>query len=89
MRAVLALDGIDRKKHSGVISEFRKLYIKTKIFSKDIANIATVLFDMRLDSDYRDFFTVSKQTVEEQLVNADYFIKETEKYLKKKILIFF
>ena len=33
MRAVLALDGIDRKKHSGVISDFRKLYIKTNIFS--------------------------------------------------------
>lgn len=25
MRAVLALDGIDRKHHSGVISEFRRL----------------------------------------------------------------
>ena len=39
MRAVLALDGYDSKKHSGVISEFRKLYIKTKIFSNDISNI--------------------------------------------------
>ena len=27
MRAVLAFDGIDRKKHSALISEFRKCYI--------------------------------------------------------------
>ena len=32
IRAVLALDGIDRKSHSGAISEFRRLYIKTGIF---------------------------------------------------------
>ena len=32
MRSVLAFDGIDTKHHSGVISEFRKLYIKTGIF---------------------------------------------------------
>ena len=31
MRAVLALDGIDMKRHSGVMSEFRRLYIKTGI----------------------------------------------------------
>ena len=28
MRAVLALDSFDSKKHSGIISEFRKNYIK-------------------------------------------------------------
>ena len=32
MRSVLAFAGIDTKHHSGVISEFRKLYIKTGIF---------------------------------------------------------
>jgi uncharacterized protein (UPF0332 family) len=32
MRAVQALDGFDSKKHSGVISAFRKDYIKTGIF---------------------------------------------------------
>lgn len=29
MRAVLALDGIDRKHHSAVIAEFRRLYIQS------------------------------------------------------------
>ena len=33
-RAILALDGEDRKRHSGVISYFQKHYIKTQIFEK-------------------------------------------------------
>ena len=33
MRAVLALDGFDSKKHSGIISEFRRRYVKTGMFS--------------------------------------------------------
>ena len=39
MRAVLALDGIDRKHHSGVISEFMRLYIKTSIFEKGVSDM--------------------------------------------------
>ena len=31
LRSVLALDSFDSKKHSGIISEFRKRYIKTNI----------------------------------------------------------
>ena len=34
MRAVLALDGEDFKKHSGVIQYFQKNYIKTGVFEK-------------------------------------------------------
>lgn len=29
MRSVLVLDGYDSKKHSGIISEFQRIYIKT------------------------------------------------------------
>ncbi len=84
MRAVLAFDGIDRKKHSSLISEFRKLYIKTKIFDENMSDIITKLFYMRINSDYEDFYVVSKEEVEQQLKNAKYFVKEIEKYLKIK-----
>ena len=36
MRAVLALDGFDSKKHSGVIAEFRRRYVKTGVFDPEI-----------------------------------------------------
>lgn len=39
MRAVLALDGVDFKKHSGVISYFREKYIKTGIFESTYSDI--------------------------------------------------
>ena len=37
MRAVLAYDGIDMRHHSGVISEFRKRYLKTEILDKELS----------------------------------------------------
>jgi uncharacterized protein (UPF0332 family) len=39
MRAVLAFDGFDSKKHSGIIAEFRKPYIKTGIFQEKLSTI--------------------------------------------------
>lgn len=84
MRAVLAFNKIDMKTHKGIISEFRKLYIKTNIFSKDISKIITDLFEIRTNSDYEDFYVISKKEVEQQLKNAKIFLKEVEKFLKTK-----
>ena len=39
MRAVLAFDEIDMKHHSGIISEFRRRYIKTEIFETRMSEI--------------------------------------------------
>ena len=84
MRAVLALDGIDRKKHSSVMAEFRRLYIKNKIFPEKMSEMITSLFEIRLNSDYMDFYILSKKDVVKQLNNAEYFINRVEKYLKGK-----
>ena len=84
IRAVLAFDGIDMKHHSGVISEFRKLYIKTNIFDIKLSQIISVLFDIRTESNYDDFFIISKSEVQEQIENAEYFLTEIEKFLLTK-----
>lgn len=84
MRAVLAFDGIDKKHHSGIISEFRRLYIKTEVFDSRLSQIISVLFDIRTDSDYDDFFVISKTEVEEQILNAEYFLKEIDTFLSTK-----
>lgn len=81
MRAVLALDGIDKRKHSGIISEFRRLYIKTGIFDEEMSQIISELFDVRSDSDYDDFFVISKEEVVEQVDNAKQFIDTVNTYL--------
>ena len=84
IRAVLAYDEIDMKKHSGIIAEFRRLYIKTGIFSSDLSKIISVLFDIRTESDYDDFFIISKEEVVEQVSNAQYFFDKITDYLKAK-----
>ena len=45
MRAVLALDGIDMRHHSGVIAEFRRLYIKTGVFPMELSAAISGLFN--------------------------------------------
>lgn len=81
MRAVLAYDGYDSKKHSGIIAEFRRLYIKTGIFESGMSDIIRSLFDLRTDSDYNDFFVASKADVAEQVGNAEYFVQQIKEYL--------
>lgn len=84
MRAVLALDGFDSKKHSGVIAQFRKEYLKTDILPRELSVFIDELVEIRQGSDYDDFYIVTKAEVEEQLNNAVRFVEEVEKYLSKK-----
>lgn len=58
MRAVLAFDEFDSKKHSGIISEFRKRYIKTGVFTAEISKIIDLQFSARSHSDYDDFYII-------------------------------
>lgn len=81
MRAVLAFDGIDMKHHSGIIAEFRRLYIKTGIFDVKLSEIISILFSIRQDSDYDDFFVISKAEVVAQLENARFFLSTIEGFL--------
>ena len=84
MRAVLALNEIDMRHHSGIISEFRKLYIKTGVFETRLSQIISVLFDTRTESDYDDFFVISKAEVVEQTENAEYFLQVIKAYLDQQ-----
>ena len=84
MRAVLAFDEIDMKHHSGIISEFRRLYIKTGVFETKLSEIISLLFDIRTESDYDDFFVISKEEVVEQIENAAYFLTVIRNHLHNR-----
>jgi len=85
MRALLALDEFDSKKHSGIIAAFRQRYIRTKIFPSNYSDIVGKAFDVRIDSDYQDFYLISKEKVTTQLENAKTFLAAVEEYLAPKI----
>lgn len=81
IRAVLALEGKDFAKHSGVISFFRQNYIKTGILDVSLSDIITDAFQVRTECDYNDYYIISKAEVEEQVQNAERFIKIISDYL--------
>ncbi len=83
-RAVLALDGLDFKKYSGVISNFQMRYIKTGIFDKQLSNIIKSAFSLRTESDYEDFYVIAKADVETQVKEADIFYHAISEYIHEK-----
>lgn len=85
MRAVLALNGIDRKHHSGIISEFRRLYVKTGVFDRNVSSIIATMSLMRHDSDYDDYIPIDKEDLDDMIPKVDKFITEVQAYLEPKI----
>lgn len=85
MKAVLALEEVDFKKHSGVIQYFQREYIKTGIFEKAYSDIIISASEIRNASDYDDFFLASKEETKEQIDNAELFCKAIEEYLNSTV----
>ncbi len=84
MRAVLALDGYDSKRHSGIIAEFRRRYLKTEQLPRDLSFTIDSLVEVRQGSDDDDFYLISKEEVAEQLAKAETFVAEVEAFLTKQ-----
>jgi uncharacterized protein (UPF0332 family) len=63
-RAALATKELDSRKHSGVISLFNQHFVKTGILPKEFRKIIVSAQDLRLSSDYNDFYVVSKKEAE-------------------------
>ena len=82
MSALLIHDGYRMKKHSGVISKFRELYIKTGIFDVSMSEQISDLFDLRIRCDYGSFYAATKADVEELIINAEAIIEAVEKRLR-------
>ena len=73
----------DAKKHSGVISEFHKSYIKTGKFEKRFSDVIRQSFTIRNRSDYEDFYVVAKEDVIQQMSNAKEFMAVATVYIDK------
>lgn len=85
VRALLSERNIDFKKHSAVISYFRREYIKTASFDVKFSNYIGEAFTARQYSDYADFFIASREEAEEQYQHAVEFVEAVKKYLEEAI----
>lgn len=85
LRAVLVFDNYDSGKHSGIIGEFRRRYIKSGIFPVEMSKVIGLAFTIRNSSDYDDMFIAGRDETEEQIANAEYVYKIVLEYINKKI----
>ena len=81
-RALLSERHVDFKKHSAVISYFRREYIKTGIFDVKFSDYIGNAFKARQYSDYVDFVIVSRAEAEEQYQHAVEFCESVKKFLE-------
>lgn len=81
IRAVLATEPIDFKKHKDVIAYFNKNYIKTEIFPRKIGKKIVDANRIREDSDYDDEFIVKEEDTKNQIDTAKELLKLVEEYI--------
>ena len=70
IRAILALEPIDFKKHKDVISYFNQHYIKPEIFPRELGHRISLANAVREDSDYLDSYMMDKNETREQIETA-------------------
>ena len=83
MRALLVFNNFVSSKHSGIIAEFRKLYIKEGLLPVEISKMIGAAFTIRNASDYDDMFIASKSDTKVQIENAEFVYSEIKKYADK------
>ncbi len=83
MKAVLALEPIDFKRHKDVQGYFNKNYIYTEIFPRKMGSKIARASNIREDSDYDDEFVVDSEKTKQQIETAKELIELAEKYINK------
>ena len=81
IKAVLALEPIDFKRHKDVLAYFNKNYINKEIFSRMMGRKIQNASAIREDSDYDDEFIVDADKTNEQLKTAEELIELVDKYI--------
>ncbi len=81
IKAVLALEEIDFKRHKDAVAYFNKTYVATEIFPKEMGKKLGRLKQERESSDYDDFYVASLTDATAQYKSAKLIIDEIEKYL--------
>ncbi len=84
IKAVLALEPIDFKRHKDVIAYFNKNYIYPETFPKNMGRKIVEASKIREDSDYDDEFIVDPEKTQEQINTAKKLIELVEKYIDEK-----
>ena len=83
VRALLAIDNRDFSRHAGVISYFQKEYIRTGKIDIKFSKYLSQAFQLRNNTDYADFFLVSRTDAGEQVKRAEEFYEMIYAYIDR------
>ncbi len=83
IKAVLALEPIDFKRHKDVIGYFNKNYVKNEIFPRKMETKIVQAQTIREDSDYDDEYVPNYEKTTEQIETAGQLIELVEEYVDK------
>lgn len=84
IKAVLAMEGTDFKRHKDVVAYFNKNYVATGHFDKSLGRMLANLQQTRETSDYDDFFIASREEAEIQCESTENIIEAVRKFLNDK-----
>lgn len=84
VKAVLALENVDFKRHKDVIAYFNRNYVATGYFQGSIGHLLARLQKKRETSDYDDFFIASYKEAREQLEAAENILREIKKFIESQ-----
>jgi len=82
LTVVLALENKSFKRHKDTIAYFNQNYVKTCIFSRNLGHRISVAEEVRHNSDYDDFYIVSRQETEKQVETAEILLAAVKSYLE-------
>lgn len=80
-RALLALKGLDSKKHSGVMALFNQHFIKNGPLDKEAYQILVEAMANRERADYGDYVSFGDEDALSQLNKAKSFLKKVEEVI--------
>lgn len=81
IRAILAMEKIDFKRHKDVLAYFNKNYVKTEVFPRQMGRRIIMASKIREDSDYDEKYEPSTDATSLQIQTAKELIGLVEKYL--------
>lgn len=83
--ALIAAKGTGSSKHSGAISIFDREYVKTGVFQKEMSKMLHKAFNLRQESDYKEFIIITKEEAHRIKKGAEDFLKKIKDYLQSHI----
>ena len=82
---MLAIEGVDFKRHKDAVAYFNKTYGASGKVSREVGKRLGRIKTVREDSDYSEFYIASAENAAKQYESACFILEEIKKYLPTMI----